>query len=341
MFARLTNNARCLAIGLTIGLGALGSSWAAEAATTSYTSFYGVDLTLHVWEGNNISVLTSSGELDSGVMGRLVAKLDAAWGVYGNLTGNTPYRWPPTTLNGRATIAEVPTTCGAGCGYLGANGIELQTTYWNILYDSLKDSNLYDQVPFYELGRNFWLYQSQLGQVDALVTGFAIANRFVSMERTGAAGAPFNGIPFEQFKRLVNSDLLAAYQGNPALNWQNTIQSGQSVPGGGPYADAPSLAGAMLYQIYQDHGYSAYRDFYLALNTLPAAPTSDQAAYNFLRAAYIGTGQNYAETFKVQNVTSVPLPGTVGGMILALAAFGLVRTRTRFSRRERHSICSP
>ena len=153
-----------------------------------------------------------------------------------------------------------------------------------------------------------------------MVTGFAIANRFVSMEEVGAAGAPFDGTePFDAFKTFVTSDQLAAYQNDPLLNWTTAIAGEGGVPGR-RYGDAPSLSGAMFYQIYADHGYAAYRDFYTNLTLLPGAATPSQEAYNFLRAAYLATGQNYVKPFKAQAYASaVPLPGAAGALLFAVA----------------------
>lgn len=39
--------------------------------------------------------------------------------------------------------------------YLGATGIQVLSPYWNLLYTGVAERNEYDQVLFYEFGRNF------------------------------------------------------------------------------------------------------------------------------------------------------------------------------------------
>ena len=186
---------------------------ATEAKAVSYTGFHGNTYELTPWEGTNVVVLTQSNALDVSTMRNIVENLDGAWDVYEDLTGRSPTPWPATTLNGLSTIAEVPDgeTCGAGCAYLGFTGIEIASTYWNILYDGVMSANEYDQVLFFELGRNFWLYSEQLGAIEPFVTGFAIANRFVSMNEIDVAGGPFGSLTFDEFKRLATEELFAAY----------------------------------------------------------------------------------------------------------------------------------
>ena len=313
-----------------LGLLAMGAFAPAQAATVTYTTFRGADLSLEAWEGAHVTVLTQSAARDPGVMSQVVGQLDAAWGLYRDLTGQAPVAWAPYTLNGRATIAEVADTCGAGCAFLGLNGIEIMPTYMDLLYDGVRDAGQFDQVLFYELGRNFWFYGGKLGAAPPMATGFAVANRFVSMEETGAQGAPFNGTePFDAFKQFVTVDQMAAYQADESLNWESAIGAGLGIPGR-RYGDGASLAGAMLYQIYADHGYDAYRDFYTNLTLLPDARDPAQAAHNLMRAAYVATGQNYATAFKAQAyAAAVPLPGALGGVVLAVASLIGVSVRRR------------
>jgi hypothetical protein len=92
---------------------------------------------------------------------------------------------PLKQLNGRATIAAVPGfefTCGAGCGYIGATGVELAMFYdWN--YPALlKNSNAIPHYVFYEMGRNFFTLGDRHS---AFTTGFAVFMRYVCMDALG------------------------------------------------------------------------------------------------------------------------------------------------------------
>jgi uncharacterized protein (TIGR03437 family) len=126
----------------------------------SYTTFKGERLTLNTWPGQNIVVLTRSSSLDASVMAALVSGLDRGFSVYAQITGRTPSALQPYVLDNRSTVAEVPdgATCGAGCAHLGRTGIEITSTSFRWLYDGIRFRNEYDQVVFYEFGRNFWFY---------------------------------------------------------------------------------------------------------------------------------------------------------------------------------------
>ena len=70
-------------------------------------------------------------------------RLDRAYDYYAATVGRTPPLY--YQLNGRLTIAEVESTCGgggAGCGWLGATGIEMQSTYFEEMYRYVADENL-------------------------------------------------------------------------------------------------------------------------------------------------------------------------------------------------------
>jgi hypothetical protein len=274
---------------------------AQPASAVTYKSIQGVTYTLYPWIGGKVAILTSANTLDVPTMNSILEALDSAYGIYEQITGSEPSQLPATTLNGRDTIAELPdgnTTCGAGCTYIGATGTEIMTTYFLVLYNGVLQNGQYDQALFYEFGRSFWFYGSQLGKVDAFVTGFAIANRFVSMDRVPVNGGPFNGtLPYAQFEKSIVSDLLDAYLADPQYSWENTLAVGQPYPSSNGWS-AADLAGAMFYRIYSDNGFGAYGRFWKALASLPVAGTQDDAIQNFISAALSATGRDYGFLFK-------------------------------------------
>lgn len=265
-----------------------------------YQPFPGDNLgpqSLTPWEGARIAVLTGpspGGEpYDPAVMTRVVNALDAAYDVYVQITGREPQ--PLFTYDNKLSIAVLsddPNYNWAAHGYLGLTGIEIQQAYFNEMYNDAKN-NQYDQALFYELGRNFWFYQDQLGVVDPFVTGFAIVNRYVSMEVAGIAGGPAAGLDFATFKSSVLEGLASTFFGGAGYSFANTLEANVA-PANTHNWSAADFAGSLLYRVYDDLGLSAYSAFYKALAAEPLASTPAEAYANLIGAASQATGIDYS-----------------------------------------------
>lgn len=138
------------------------------------------DTKLVPWSGEKVVFLTTKKVLDRKVMTRLLGRLDGAWMLYADLTGRRPGLFKQ--LDGKPTIIAVPNgrlTCGYGCGYVGATGIEV-AGFYSKDYPLLKSRP--DAMPhyyFYEMGRNFYTFG---GRHSLFVTGFAVFMRYVCMD---------------------------------------------------------------------------------------------------------------------------------------------------------------
>jgi hypothetical protein len=216
-------------------------------------------------------------------MTKLVTALDRAWSYYATTTGQLPAT--AHSLNGRDEIAEVSATCGAGCGYIGATGIEIQTTYFEAMYRRLANHDQYDQIPFYELGRNFWFWSDQLEfqppDQDPVVTGFAVWMRFRSMNAAGVKGAPFNGTPFSTFHSQVAA-LAGQYEADPSLTFADTLAMDKSP---GLYGGTDFWASLMMQLAHRHGGQTFVTRFWHHVGTLPAASSTTDAVTNWVRAA--------------------------------------------------------
>ncbi len=140
----------------------------------------GLSLQLTPWTGTNVIFLTTDDTLDPALMGIWVSRLDAGWQVYADLTGRVPS--PARQFEGKVTIAAVPgydLTCGAGCGYVGATGIEL-AMFYDHNYPELKTHpNAMPHYVFYEMGRNYYTFGDRHS---CFITGFAVFMRYVCMD---------------------------------------------------------------------------------------------------------------------------------------------------------------
>ena len=264
----------------------------------TYTAFSGTDYQRSLCPGKHVSLLLAprpTRELLT--TARVVPALDAAYEVYHSFTKREPQ--PHRLVYNRLPIAEIPDggTCGAGCGYLGFTGIEITSPFVDSLIGGISARNEYDQVVFYELGRNFWFYGEQLGALDPFVTGFAIAGRFISLKEAGLQGSPFNGLAFATFRKAVTDDLLVTFLADDNLTWRNTLGEGRAPPN--PYQlSASDLAGAMFWQVYRDYGLAGLTRFFTELYARPYAATPKRAVTNFVAAAYAATGKDYRYLFK-------------------------------------------
>ncbi len=85
----------------------------------------------------------------------------------------------------KPTIAAVPAgnlTCGAGCGYVGATGIELAMFYDQNYPELRRNANRIPHYVFYEMGRNYYTFGKRHS---SFITGFAVFMRYVCMDTLG------------------------------------------------------------------------------------------------------------------------------------------------------------
>jgi hypothetical protein len=221
-------------------------------------------------------------------MATLVGKLDSAWTYYQTTTGYTPT--PYYSLHGRTEIAEVASTScgGAACSWLGFTGIEILRSYFELFYNGVQRSAQYDQVPFYEFGRNFWHYTAQLAfpnvnpQVgEPVTTGFAVWMRFRSMTAVHVSGAPYNGIPFTTFRAQV-AQLAQQYEADPTLTFAGTLEANRSP---GLYGGTDFWASLMMQLTSRHGGQKFVSGFFHYASSLPGALTTADAVTNWVKAA--------------------------------------------------------
>jgi serralysin len=271
-----------------------------QLPAVSYTAIDGHTETLIPWQGRYVSVLVEPGVTrDRTVMGKLVKALDRAYEYYADTVGRLPAR--AHSLNGRDEIAEVSSTCGAGCTYLGATGTEIQTTYFEALYRQVAESNLYDQVPFYELGRSFWFWFPQLQfhspDQDPVVTGFAVWMRFRSMAAAHIDGAPFNGTtPFATFASQVR-ELAGQYEANPSLTFAGTLAQDKSP---GMYGGTDFWASLMMQLAARHGGQTFVSRFFQHAGELPAASSTTDAVTNWVNDASYAACTDLSSVFYVR-----------------------------------------
>jgi hypothetical protein len=251
----------------------------------TYTTFAGAGVTMTPWVGRNVALLTPVGEsLDPTIMSKIVAALDAAWDYDASITGQRPA--PFFQYERRDTIAVVPTSCGTACSFLGETGTEIDPSYFQTaVYNDVQNNNQYDQALFYEFGRSFWFYGSQLSPNDTYgstaTTGFAVLMRFQSMDAIGVQGGPYNGIPFTTFQAQVWG-IAQYYDGDLSKTFANTLAVGQSPS----LYEGTDFYASILHLLATHYGGDCFiQHFLTTVASEPSATNDDAAVTNLITAA--------------------------------------------------------
>lgn len=271
----------------------------APGPSVPYITFMGDHLTLYPWSGQLVTLLTPTRDLDAKVMGQVLSVFDAVYEYYDRTTGNRP--GPAKTYDGRDTIAVVNLTCGAGCGYLGSTGIELDPGTFDALYSGVLANNQFDQVVFYEFGRNFWFYDAQIqyqqpDSQSSVATGYAVFMRFMAMDATHVRPGPYLGYDFAFFRASVEN-LVDQYEADPTLNWDNTLRAG-NWPTNQPFGlESTDLFASFLLRLTKAFGSRFVDHVWIEVGKRPAAGSTQQAVDNFVLAASAAAGANLVEIF--------------------------------------------
>lgn len=128
------------------------------------------------WVGEEIVLITPDNQQDATAVTSLVKQLDAGWSLYRELIGQKPRDLK--VYAGKPIIAGMPAgnlTCGYGCGYIGATGIEM-TNMDKHLAGVGKDPLNVPHAYFYEMGRNYFVFGDRHA---CFTTGFAVFMRYV------------------------------------------------------------------------------------------------------------------------------------------------------------------
>jgi hypothetical protein len=283
---------------------------APPALPITHNSMRSGALQRYAWKGKYVALLTETNTLDRYVMKHWLNILDSAYAYYAKCTGREPGREPGCEPGCRApgeqlTIASVPETCGAGCGYLGWHGVEIQAPYFNGSYEHVRDHNQFHQMFFYELGRNFWFFSNKIAYygypAHGVYTGFAVFMRFIVMDYAGAEGMPFDGMPFVDFKNTVRGLRQRYLDGGHT--WENTLGEGHSFPNG---YDATDLFASFAFYLMENYGGKAWVENvwrYVAQRpdaevAADSAATTQRAVDNWIVASSQAANTNLAAVFE-------------------------------------------
>ena len=262
---------------------------AIRRGVTTYDSFEGDAYTTQVWQGEHVSILTpvnDASQYESRVLLQMAVGLDRGFEYYETMTGRRPVAWDPTTHNGRLTISAVESTCGAACGYLGFNGIEIQNVFFQSFHDGVSGSDQFAQFPFYELGRNFWFYGDQLttpgSDPMSATTGYAVAMGFLALDSAGVEGGPFREWTYGENKEVI-AGLIDTYSADNNLSFFEAFTQG--VDFSENQLGGPDLFASLLFKLVEDYGPGFISNVWQEVDRRPTAITDQDAIDNFFLAA--------------------------------------------------------
>ncbi len=203
----------------------------ANPRTLKYKTFDGKEVILSVWVGRDVALGTKI-QLDFETAKFILDYLDTAHLWYSESTGRTPTT-SVCMVDGRVLIAEADSTCGAGCGYIGTYGIEILTAFMQGLITEAKRKEV-NQIPLYELGRNFWHFTDKATYVQpddtgSVTTGFAVLNRCEIARVHNLNMSSISGTSWFEFQKELK-ELAGTYIQGSEYNWNNTLKVGKGVP---------------------------------------------------------------------------------------------------------------
>ena len=220
-----------------------------------YTSFRGEKVIRFAWLGKHVAFQTIRADLDAAAMKGLCDTFDKVYEFYRDATQRKPAK--VKLYQGRATFTEIENTCGAGCGNIGATGIEIMPGNFDELYEGFVKHGEIDQVLPYEFGRNFWFYSRQLAPrrgayADSIITGYAVFMRFMSLDVAGAKLGPFNNRSGKRFRAEVER-LVDLYVADSSLSFGNTLRQGRA-PANPMGLGSTDLFASFCFRLCRDHG---------------------------------------------------------------------------------------
>ncbi|MBX2851593.1 MAG: hypothetical protein KTR15_07605 [Phycisphaeraceae bacterium] len=252
------------------------------------------------WEGEQVVFLTTTKDFDPKVMQRLLDRLDGGWSHFHEIVGKSPR--PRNLLNKKPTIAAVPDgrlTCGAGCGYVGATGIEV-SLFYNRDYSVLRDQpKAFMHYYFYEMGRNYFVFGDRHS---AFRTGFAVLMRYVCMDALKCEDPEAN-----LRKQIESAEGAYAKSGMAfvdAFTTQGRLSEKQNRLRGfrGP-SDQPVMYTSAMLKLRKDYGGDDFlKAFFEQLLTCPKVEPANQQGVlqqsaSWLVSASLAAGQDLTPVF--------------------------------------------
>lgn len=229
---------------------------------------------LHLWEGQNVILLTKSGNYSKIKMNRLLGDLDKAYLYYAQMAQKYPK--PHWKVDDKLTIAEVRDTGkdSAARGFLGRTGIEVDSETMIEALDRHFSKGEVHHVFLWEFGRNFWFGLENIGNghdLDDVAGAYTMAMKTMAAEEAGIAVDIRTRKDAEDLERIAQYYL--QYDGAGRGPWEILDQINNP-------ADRRKFLAAMIIRAYKTGGASTYDIAHDTVKVIdPADPRLLYAAY--------------------------------------------------------------
>lgn len=259
-----------------------------------YISFQNNKELLYPWKGKNIIMLSQKNNLDTLIMSKWIKSLDRSYDYFKFVTGKDPKTFSNNYIFNLRTIAQVNSTCGAGCGYLGASGIEYLRSFFDVDYHRIKIGRGINHIPFYEFGRNFWFYDEKLEYKEnsgSIATGFAVFMRYKSMENQSEKFT-FEAISIDSMKNETKS-LYKNLINDTSYSWKKSVYDKGGFKGKFYNYGSSDIIASILFYLSDNYGDSIYlKKLFSIVDTLPNARNTQSAIDNFIYASSSAANSN-------------------------------------------------
>lgn len=263
---------------------------------TQYSASNGT-LSRNVWTGSKVALMTKDSTLDPCVMRRIISVLDTAIAFNKNYIGQYPslYKHYQELI----TVAEIPGMNGVFNGFIGVSGIEMGEEQFQKLYQSVAKENTFPQELFFVVSNNFnffisrLTYNSNAKYSTAVLRGFSVLMRFVTMESIGVKAGPLMNLSLSQYKEKITT-LMDTYIADTSLNFNNAFAVDTL-----PFSDLKSehLFASMLMKLGNLYGDSFLRNLWVRIEERPVADNFQSAVDNLILASSLAAKQDLTQLF--------------------------------------------
>lgn len=265
---------------------------------------------LYPYDGKYVSLLLLNNNYDEVIIEEILNTFDSAYKLFKEVTGRDPHL-SKQQRNGRLTLAEIgdhlmPEGAGAHAD-TGVTGIEMRSYVFSNLYNGVQENSKYDQALFYELGRNFWFYSSEISASRdfpsansqnannhfVVGTGYAIFMRHWLMNKLGLKGT-FNGGSLTDLEKEIKG-LLTTYVWDEQYSFENTVVLNLSTSTTKSGAD---MFASFLFALAEQYGDEFIHKLWKEIENGKNAAKKYSSTDNFIVAASKAANKDLRDTFK-------------------------------------------